>query len=115
MRLRHNENFRVSDDEHREIARMAKEWGVPRSEVWRRLLLTVRVLYDSDLMLSDVLKIDDKTFEIHQLLAEGHDLPLHEAMRPVPQLADILRAKETLSSLARSKEGLRGGRRPTSS
>lgn len=110
MRLKHYENFRTSDAERKEIARMAGEWEVPRSEVWRRLLMTVRVLFDSDLMLSDVLKIDDKTFEIQQLLAKGHDLPLHQAMRPVPQLADILRAKETLSSLERSKTRFRRAR-----
>ncbi len=107
MRLRNNENFRVSDSERAEIERLAKEWGTPRSEVWRRLLMTVRVLYDSDLMLSDLVKINDSTFEIQQLLAQGHDLPLHQAMRPIPQLVDILRAKETLGSLERSKKMFR--------
>lgn len=110
MHLRHNENFRISGAERAEIVRMAKQWSVPRSEVWRRLLMTVRVLFDSDLLLSDSLRIDDKTFEIQQLLARGHDLPLHEAMRPIPQLVDILRAKETLSSLERSKTRFRRAR-----
>jgi len=96
MRLKRNVNFRVSEDEWKEIERMAKQWGCPHSEVWRRLLYTVRVIYSPDLMLSDVLQINDETIEIHRLLARGHDMPLHEAMRPIPELASILRAKETL-------------------
>lgn len=99
MRLRHNENFRISDAERAEIERMAREWGVSRSSVWRKLLMTVKVLYDSDLMLSDALKIDDRTLEVHQLLAQGHDLPLHQAIRPIPNLIKILEAKSVMKTL----------------
>jgi len=103
VRFKHNVNFKVGDEELREIERMAEEWDCSRSEVWRRLLYTIRVLYSSDLMLSDVLQVNDETKEIHKLLAQGHDMPLYEAMRPVPELDRILKAKAVMDELEKSK------------
>jgi len=103
MRLKRNVNFRISDEQHSEIERLAEQMGVSRSEVWRRLLLTVRVLYSPDLTLADVLRNNEKTEEIHELLAQGHDLPLHEALRSIPELVKIIKAKETLKALEREK------------
>jgi len=103
VRFKHNVNFKVSDEELREIERLAEQMEVSRSEVWRRLLLTVRVLYSPDLTLADVLRNNEKTEEIHELLAQGHDLPLHEALRSIPELIEIIKAKETLKALEREK------------
>jgi len=103
MRLKRNVNFRISDDQYSEIERLAEQMGVSRSEVWRRLLLTVRVLYSPDLTLSDVLRNNEETEKIHELLARGHDLPLHEALRSIPELIEIIKAKETLEALEREK------------
>jgi len=103
MRLKKNVNFRVSDDQYSEIERLAEQMGVSRSEVWRRLLLTVRVLYSPDLTLADVLRNNEKTEKIHELLAQGYDLPLHEALRSIPELIEIIKAKETLEALEREK------------
>jgi len=103
MRLKRNVNFRISDEQHSEIERLAEQMGVSRSEVWRRLLLTVRVLYSPDLTLADVLRNNEKTEKIHELLAQGHDLPLHEALRSIPELVKIIKAKETLKALEREK------------
>ena len=95
--------IRVSDEELAHVRSMSKDWGVSQSEVWRRLLLTVRVLFSTELMLSDVLKINDRTFGIQQLLARGHDLPMHVAMRSIPELIRILEAKETMRSIEKTK------------
>jgi len=110
MRLKRNVNFRVDENEWREIERMARQWGCPHSEVWRRLLYTVRVIYSPDLMLSDVLQVNDETIEIHKLLARGRDMPLHRAMRSIPELARILRAKETFDLIEKEKRRARTSR-----
>ena len=102
MRRRHNENFRVSDAELAEVERIAKQWGTPRSEVWRRLLMTVKVIYDEELTLRDALQVNKKTFKLHKFLEKG-DIPLYEAIRPVPELIRILDAKEIMKTVGRSK------------
>jgi len=103
MRLKRNVNFRISDSQYLEIERLAEQMGVSHSEVWRRLLLTVHVLYSPDLTLSDVLRSNEETEKIHELLAQGYDLPLHEALKSIPELVEIIKAKETLAALEREK------------
>lgn len=96
-------NFRVSDAEFAEIRRIAEHWGVPHSEVWRRLLATVKVIYDSDLTLCDALKPDKRTAKIASLLAKIGDPPLYEVMRPIPELIKILDAKEVMRMVGRGE------------
>lgn len=104
MQRRHNVNFRVSDAELAEIGRIAEHWGVPQSEVWRRLLTTVKVLYDSELTLSDALKPDKRTKKIMELLEKIGDPPLYEVMKPIPELIRILDAKEVMRMVKSDKE-----------
>lgn len=92
-------NFRVSEAELSEIKRISEQWGTPCSEVWRRLLTTVKVLYDSDLTLSDALAPSRWSFRLVKQINKLGDKPLHEVMRPIPELIKILDAKRVMASL----------------
>lgn len=98
MNLKYNVNFRISETEKRQIEQIAKDLGVTKSSVWRLLLATIRILY-SDLMLSDVLVVNKYTMKLHKLLQQGYDTPLSDAMRPIPELEKILKAKEIIRQI----------------
>jgi hypothetical protein len=66
--------------------------------------MTIRVIYDSDLTLSDALVLNSRTAKMHRLLKDG-DIPLYEAIRPIPDLIRVLEAKETIRALEKSKRG----------
>lgn len=108
MQRKHNVNFRVSDVELAEIRRIAERWGVPHSEVWRRLLTTVKVLYNSDLTLSDALKPDERTLKIMKFLEKIGDPPLYKVMKSIPELIRILDAKEIMRMVRRGKRAKKG-------
>lgn len=91
--------FRITEDEREQVKRWSKDMGVTSTEVWRRLLLTIRVLYDSNMTLSDALRINKKTIKIYQLLSDEGDVPLYMAIKPIPEMIDILRVKETWEAL----------------
>lgn len=96
---------RLNDSELATVKGLANDLGVPVAEVWRRLLTTVRVLYDSDLELGDALRVSERTMHIHRLLKKEGDIPLYNAIKPIPELIKILEAKEMLKALERSKRG----------
>lgn len=101
---RHNIlTVRLDDSELVAVKKLAADLEVPVAEVWRRLLFTVRVLYDSDLMLGDALRVSQRTMRVHRLLGKGGDIPLYEAIKPIPELIKILEAKDTIRVLERSK------------
>lgn len=102
---RHNIlTVRLNDSELAAVRKLAKDLGTPVAEVWRRLLTTVRVLYDSDLMLSDALRPGKQTAKIFRLLKRDGDIPVYEAIKPIPELLDLLKAKEMLRALEISKK-----------
>lgn len=105
MRRRNILTVRLDDTELASVKKLANDLDVPVAEVWRRLLTTVRVLYDSDLELGDALKVSKATMGIHRLLKKDGDIPLHEAIKPIPELIRILEAKETIRALEGSKKG----------
>ncbi|NVM57020.1 MAG: hypothetical protein HWN51_02720 [Desulfobacterales bacterium] len=95
---------RLDDSELVTVKKLANDLGVPVAEVWRRLLITVRVLYDSDLMLGDALRVSESTMGVHKLLKKDGDIPLYDAIKPIPELIRILEAKETIKVLEESKK-----------
>jgi len=99
QRRRNIVSIRLTDEELKSVKQMAEDMGITMAELWRSFRLTVQVLFSSDLSLSDALQINDDTIEIHKLLATEKDPPLHKAIRPIPELMDIIRAKETLSKV----------------
>lgn len=95
---------RLNDSELASVKKLAGDLESPIAEVWRRLLLTVRVLYDSELMLSDALRPSKRTAKIFRLLKRDGDIPLYQAIKRIPELLDLLKAKEMLRALERSKK-----------
>lgn len=96
-------HFRITEREAREISDLSDKMEVSESEVWRRVLMTIRVIYDSDLSLLDALVLNNRTAKIHRLLKRSDDIPLYEAIKPIPELIKILEAKETIRALKASK------------
>lgn len=94
---------RLDDSELATVKKLANDLEVPVAEVWRRLLTTVRVLYDSDLMLGDALRVSESTMGVHKLLEKDGDIPMYDAIKPIPELIRILEAKETIKVLEKSK------------
>jgi len=91
MRRKHIMTVRVDDVEREVIESLAKDLGVSRSEVWRRLLVTVAVIYSESLSLKDALR-DIKDLEgVHRVLKnEGVDIALSDALKSIPELGHLL-------------------------
>lgn len=92
MRRRNIETIRLSDAEREIIENFARELGVSRSEVWRRMLTHLWVLYQEDLTLDEALRNTDELAEVHEVL-KGTNIPLYKALKSVPELIEILRRK----------------------
>jgi len=94
MRRRHIMTVRVDDAEKEIIESMAADLGVSRSEVWRRLLVTVAVLYSDNLPFKDALRNMKELEGIHKVLEEQNvTLTLSDALKSVPELGHILNRK----------------------
>jgi len=92
LRRRNIETIRLSDAEREIIENFARELGVSRSEVWRRMLTHLWVLYQEDLTLDEALRNTDELAEVHEVL-KGTNIPLYKALKSVPELIEILRRK----------------------
>lgn len=92
MRRKHIETIRLSDAEHEIIGNFAKELGISRSEVWRRMLTHLWVLYQEDLTLDEALKDTDELAGVHKVL-KGVNMPLYKALKSVPELIELMKRK----------------------
>jgi len=92
LRRRNVETIRLSDAEREIIENFARELGVSRSEVWRRMLTHLWVLYQEDLTLDEALTNTDELAKVHEVL-KGTNIPLYKALKSVPELIEILRRK----------------------
>ena len=92
MRRRHVETIRLSDEEREIIENFARELDVSKSEVWRRMLAHLWILYQEELSLDDALKDTDELVRVHEVL-KGTNIPLYKALKSVPELVEILRRK----------------------
>jgi len=92
LKRTHVETIRLSDEEREVIETFAKELGVSRSEVWRRMLTHLWMLYQEDLSLDDALKDIDELAGVHKIL-KGTNMPLYKALKSVPELVELLRRK----------------------
>jgi len=92
LRRRNIETIRLSDAEREIIENFARELGVSRSEVWRRMLTHLWVLYQEDLTLDEALTNTDELAKVHEVL-KGTNIPLYKALKSVPELIEILRRK----------------------
>ncbi|MFQ6077434.1 MAG: ribbon-helix-helix protein, CopG family [Candidatus Bathyarchaeia archaeon] len=91
MRRRHTMTVRVDDTELEIIESMAKDLGVSRSEVWRRLLVTVAVLYSNNLPLKDSLRNVKELEGVHQVLKNQNvTMTLSDALKSIPELGHVL-------------------------
>ena len=77
--------IRLSDEELEAVNSLAKRMGISQSELWRRLLITVKVLYDGKLKLRDALKEDGELKGVHKILKRS-DLTLARALKPIPEI-----------------------------
>ena len=77
--------IRLNDDELEAVESLANRLGISQSELWRRLLITVKVLYDSKLKLRDALKEDEELKNIREILKRS-DLTLARALKPIPEI-----------------------------
>jgi len=91
MRRKHTMTVRVDDVEREVIESLARDLGVSRSEVWRRLLVTVAVIYSENLPLKDALR-DIKELEgVHRILKRKKiNITLSDALKSIPELGHVL-------------------------
>jgi hypothetical protein len=83
--------IRVDDVEFEVLESMAKDLGVSKSEVWRRLLVTVAVLYSDNLLLRDALQNVRELEGVHRVLQEQNvTLSLSAALKSIPELGHVL-------------------------
>jgi hypothetical protein len=83
--------IRVDDIEKEIIESLAKDLGVSVSEVWRRLLVTVTVLYSDNLLLKDALREIKELEGVHRVLKqENINITLSDALKSLPELAHIV-------------------------
>jgi len=92
LNRRNIETIRLSDVEKEIIENFAKDLGVSRSEVWRRMLTHLWVLYQEDLTLDEALRDVDELSKVHEVL-KGLNIPLYKALKTVPELIEVLRKK----------------------
>jgi hypothetical protein len=93
MRRRHVETIRLSDEEREVVENFAKDLGISRSEVWRRMLTHLWILYQEELSLDEALKDTAELVRVHEVLRTGTNIPLYKALKSVPELVEILRRK----------------------
>jgi len=92
LRRRNIETIRLDDAEREVIQGFARELGVSRSEVWRRILVHMWILYQEDLSLKEALRESDELQPVHNIL-KGINMPLYKALKSVPELVEVLRRK----------------------
>jgi antitoxin component of RelBE/YafQ-DinJ toxin-antitoxin module len=91
LRRKHVMTVRVDDVEKEIVESMASDLGVSVSEVWRRLLVTVAVLYSNNLLLSDALREIKELEGVHRVLKNGGvSITLSDALKSIPELGHIL-------------------------
>ena len=104
-------NIRVDQEDYDHIRAMAGDLGCSVSEVWRKLFTSVKVLYDGDLKLGDLLDPDkagvlsSDVREMVRWFDEEAKLELQRLTRPVDELMKILEARRTLRAV-NSHKGL---------
>lgn len=93
-RKKHTITFKVDEYEMMIVDELSKEFKEDRSEVVRRALWTIRILYDPALCLKDA------------LIEQDLDKPLCDVLKPLPELAHQLGLEIKLwrKSLAQAAE-----------
>ena len=76
--------IRVDKHDYDDITELAEALGISKSEVWRRLLATVRILYSDYITLREALSQD-----VEKVL----DKPLSSALKSLPELAEVVKTK----------------------
>ena len=85
--------LRLNRTEHEMIEEVAKELHTSKSEVWRRLLWTVRTIFSSYLPAREALS---------DVVLDEHEPTLADMLKPVPKLIDVV-----LKEMERRKAFLR--------
>lgn len=94
LRRKHVETIRLSDAEYETIGNIAKDLGISRSEVWRKMLTHLWILYQDELSLNEALKDTKELTKVHEILKSANaSLPLYKALKSVPELIEIMRRK----------------------
>lgn len=94
MRYKEYVGFRVSKEDREFVRAVAKRLGISESEMWRRLVVVFRIMYSDELNLSDIIKPSEKTMPILLYLDDIGDIPLPQALRPIPEIMKILELKK---------------------
>jgi len=97
VRRRHIITIRLDDVEKEALESLRKDMGVSMSELWRRLLVTVKVLYADNLPLTKALREDtDELKKIHRILRKSN-MTLSDALKPIPKLIAVVSERERFS------------------
>lgn len=90
----HHHHIVVDDGMNRYIDDLCLGLGLTRSEVWRRMLVTVRTLYSDNLKFADAIRDDSDMAPIHKAL-EGSNKTLVDALKPMSGLIQVLLSKKS--------------------
>ena len=91
LRRKHVMTVRVDDVEKEVVESLANDLGVSVSEVWRRLLVTVAVLYSDNLLLRDALREIKELEGVHRVLKRDNvNIILSDALKSIPELGHVL-------------------------
>jgi len=74
--------IRVPKEIYQDIELLSETLGISKSEVWRRMYWTVKILFDPKLKMSDAL--------ISNRYTKLRNKPLAEVLKPLPELLTIL-------------------------
>jgi len=90
----HHHHIVVDDGMNKYIDDLCHALGLTRSEVWRRMAVTVRTLYSDNLKFVDAIRDDADMAPIHKAL-EGSNKSLVEALKPMSGLIQSLLSKKS--------------------